>query len=176
MSPSSVCTRTRTGLCAAGVCSARTTIAAAAIAVTIERARRIATGMLEAIDGAELELPARIRTARRLAEIGVAEDADVAVGGEVLVVEQVEHIGAHFNAVLLRQREGAREREVRIADRCAARGVPALRRRRVAGPLRGAEHLRRAGHVLRVADRIGIAALGMDDAAHAPVTEHRAAS
>ena len=55
----------------------------------------------------------------------------------------------------------------------AARGIPPLGRRHVAGPLRRAEHLRRAGQILRVADAVGIAALRVHDRAHPPSLEQR---
>src|SRR3954466_13704304 len=100
----------------------------------IERVIRISTPWLaparaarsEPVDRAELELPAGIGSARRLAEIGVADDADVAVRRVVLVVEQVEDIRAHLDALPARQRERSGQRHVRVADRSAARGVAAV--------------------------------------------------
>src|SRR2546430_2865022 len=83
----------------------------------------------ETIDRPELELPARIRAARRLAEIGVADDADVPVRGVVLVVEQIEHVGTDFHAVLARQHERARQREVDGSDGSASRGIASFRSR-----------------------------------------------
>src|SRR5947207_1190930 len=97
------------------------------------------------IDRPELELPARIRAARRLAEIDVADDADVAVRGEVRVVEQVEHVGSDLEAVVTGQRERACEGEIRVPDRGAARGVPPFGSGGIAGPRGDAVHLCRAG-------------------------------
>src|SRR5262245_27662473 len=106
----------------------------------------------EPIDGAELELPARVRTACRLAEVGVADDADVAVRREVLVVEHGADVSSGLDAVLARQRERPRQSEVGESDRRAARGIPPFGRSHVAGPRGRAEDLRRAGQVLRVAN------------------------
>src|SRR5262245_29962963 len=112
---------------------------------------------LETVDRTELELPARIGLTRGLSEIDVADDADVAVRGVVLVVEHVEHVGPELDAVAVRQRKRARHGEVREPDWGAARRVPPFWRRHVAGPLSRAEDLRRAGQILRVADAIRIA-------------------
>src|SRR5260221_5893812 len=139
--------------------------------VAIERVARVTNPRFittwclpsEAIDSAELELPARIGAARRLAVIDVADDAGVAVRRVVLVVEQVEDVGTYLDAVLPGQVEGARQREIRVTDGGAARRVPALGRGHVAGPLRGAEDLRRAGQVRGIADGVGIAALRVHD-------------
>src|SRR3954447_10919169 len=154
MSPSSVCTLTRTGPCASGLALATiaATTATAAIVAT-GRATRISIVCIgiaslrwsEAIDRPELELPARVGAARRLAEVDVAEDADVAVRRVVLVVEQIEDVGANLHAVPARQRKRAGEREIGVAHRRAARRIAALRRRHVAGALGRAEHLSRAG-------------------------------
>src|SRR5436190_5559827 len=125
MSPSSVCTRTRTGACAAGRAMAtREATAAAARIVAIARVGRDSTPLgradwrrrSEAIDRSELELPPRICTARRLAVIRVADDADVPVGRVVLVVEHVEHVGSDLHAVLAWQSERARQRQVDVSD------------------------------------------------------------
>src|SRR5262245_55736703 len=90
---------------------------------------------LETINRAELELPARIRSTCRFAVVDVADDADVAVRGEVLVVEQVEHVGPEFDSAAAGQCKGARQREVRVPDRSTACRVPSLWRRHVAGAL-----------------------------------------
>src|SRR5262249_53526248 len=136
MSPRSVCTSTRTGLSAAGWTIAAAASAAVATLVTIARLSGIATLDIdpdrwrssEAIDRPELELAARVRPAGGLSEIDVPEDADVAVGGEILVVEQVEYVGAYFQTVLARQRERPRQGEVRVPDRRAARRIPSFGR------------------------------------------------
>ena len=74
------------------------------------------------------------------------------------------------------QRERARDGEVRVPDRGAARRVPPFRSRRIARPRRHAVHLGRAGQVLRVADTVGIPALRVHDGADAPSLERDPAS
>src|SRR5260221_11761321 len=85
----------------------------------IERMTRICSRS-ETINRAELELAARIRATRRLAEIGVADDAGVAVRAEVFVVEHVEHAGPEFDAVAAGQPDRARQAAVRVPYRGAA--------------------------------------------------------
>src|SRR5262245_24993898 len=97
MSPSSVCTRTRTLSCSSAV-TAKAVAVATATATSKERHTIRVIGGSEAIRGGKLELSPRehVAAARVLSEAWVANQVDVPISDQILVVEHVEQISAHL--------------------------------------------------------------------------------
>src|SRR5689334_7452336 len=132
LSPCSVCTRSGTFFDCVDTSAVVETTALITIAIRTALTRITCVTpvtRLEAIGERELELAAveHVRSARVLSEARVAHQVDVAAGQQVLVVEQVEHVGAEFE-VIAADGELLAEREVGVVDEHAACGVASVGR------------------------------------------------